>query len=142
MKMDVICICRQQPQKNDNLLECLNESCENGKFFHLHCLNYKRRPNNSKTTWRCDKCKVHLTSKKLPGRNKLQQHSDMKSSTSMANCTSKNCNFEDILSDDSLESDELSDILLTHIGTGHTDKSGSLATLTDINFGIVLSPSE
>ena len=28
----------------------------NGKFFHLSCMNYKRKPNNAKTTWICLNC--------------------------------------------------------------------------------------
>ena len=28
----------------------------NGKFFHLTCVNYKRKPNNAKTTWICPNC--------------------------------------------------------------------------------------
>ena len=38
------------------LIECHNNPCMNGQFFHLTCMNYKRKPNNAKTTWNCPNC--------------------------------------------------------------------------------------
>ena len=38
------------------LTGCHNNPCMNGKFFHLTCVNYKRKPNNAKTTWICPNC--------------------------------------------------------------------------------------
>ena len=64
LKEECICIWNQNPHKNDNLLQCQNELCTNGTFFHLKCLNYKRRPNNSKTTWKCGKCKTDIDTRK------------------------------------------------------------------------------
>lgn len=46
-----------KPCASDRLLKCLNKSCNNGKFFHLTCLKYKRMPNNSQTTWICPGCR-------------------------------------------------------------------------------------
>ena len=53
LSLDSICICQAVPQQSDKLLECHNENCQSGKFFHLTCLGYKKMPNNSKTTWKC-----------------------------------------------------------------------------------------
>lgn len=57
MSLDCICMCKSKPIKSEKLLQCHNESCENGRFFHLNCLNYKRMPNNSQTTWVCPSCR-------------------------------------------------------------------------------------
>lgn len=54
---DSICVCASKATLNDKLLECHNDKCTNGKFFHLICLGLKRMPNNSKTTWQCPACK-------------------------------------------------------------------------------------
>ena len=37
-----ICVCMRKPQNGDKLIECHSDSCSNGKFFHMSCLNYKR----------------------------------------------------------------------------------------------------
>ena len=57
MSLDSICICKSRPNDSEKLLQCHNESCDNGKFFHLICLNYKKMSNNSQTTWVCLQCK-------------------------------------------------------------------------------------
>ena len=63
MSLDCICICHSKPVKSEKLLQCHNATCKNGGFFHLNCLNYKRMPNNSQTTWVCPACrkKVKVT---------------------------------------------------------------------------------
>ncbi|KXJ23861.1 Chromatin modification-related protein YNG2 [Exaiptasia diaphana] len=61
MKLSSVCICGKKPCRTDKLLKCNNNECENGQFFHLHCLDYKRMPSNSKTTWMCSNCKVKRT---------------------------------------------------------------------------------
>lgn len=55
--LDSICVCKKKPSETDKLLECHNEGCKNGRFFHLACINLKRMPNTSKTTWVCPACK-------------------------------------------------------------------------------------
>ncbi|CAH3031325.1 unnamed protein product, partial [Pocillopora meandrina] len=55
--LDSICVCKKKPSETDKLLECHNEGCKNGRFFHLACVNLKRMPNTSKTTWVCPACK-------------------------------------------------------------------------------------
>ena len=57
MSFDFICMCKSKPNESEKLLQCQSESCENGRFFHLQCLNYKRMPNNSQTTWTCPSCR-------------------------------------------------------------------------------------
>ena len=54
---ETVCICKSKPVVGEKLLKCHNESCENGSYFHLPCLQYKRMPSNSKTTWLCQWCK-------------------------------------------------------------------------------------
>ena len=41
----------------------MNSECSNSTYFHLDCLNPKRRPNNYKTNWLCSACH---TSSSLP----------------------------------------------------------------------------
>ena len=57
MSFDFICMCKSKPNESEKLLKCHSESCENGRFFPLKCLNYKRMPNNSQTTWTCPSCR-------------------------------------------------------------------------------------
>lgn len=57
LRLDSVCVCKQKPNLTDRLLECHNSSCQNGNFFHLPCINLKRMPNNSNTTWLCPACK-------------------------------------------------------------------------------------
>ena len=51
-----ICVCNEKAKENDRLIECHNSPCTNGIYFHLACMNYKRRPNNAQTTWICPDC--------------------------------------------------------------------------------------
>ena len=39
-----------------SLLKYVNSECSNSTYFHLDCLNPKRRPNNYKTNWLCSAC--------------------------------------------------------------------------------------
>ena len=61
MKFASVCICYKKPNMTDILLKCHNSNCKNGQFFHLHCLDYRRMPYNSQTTWMCSNCKVSRT---------------------------------------------------------------------------------
>lgn len=63
LKLDSICVCGLSLKVNERLLECHSENCQSGKFFFIQCLDYKRMPYNSQTTWVCSNCKVslHLT---------------------------------------------------------------------------------
>ena len=51
-----ICVCNQKATQRDKLIEYHNNPCINETFFHLSCMNYKRKPNNAKTTWICPDC--------------------------------------------------------------------------------------
>ena len=73
LKEECTCICNQKPQKNDNFLQCQNQLRTDGKFFHLKCLNYKRRPNNIKTTWKSGKCKTDIHTQKNLGIVKVNE---------------------------------------------------------------------
>ena len=57
-KLENICTCQKKAEPNEKLLKCHNELCSSGKFFHLTCMSYKRYPNNAKTTWVCNNCKI------------------------------------------------------------------------------------
>lgn len=57
LKQETICICKQKALKTDKLLECHSDSCLNGKYFHLQCVNHKRMPSNATTTWKSPDCK-------------------------------------------------------------------------------------
>ncbi len=63
LALETICVCKTKAKVDDNIIECHNESCKQGKFFHISCLGYKRRPYNSKTTWCCDYCKGNCKKK-------------------------------------------------------------------------------
>ena len=52
-----LCICKAKPTSTDKLVKCHGESCTNGKYFQLACLDLKRLPNNHRTTWKCPPCK-------------------------------------------------------------------------------------
>ena len=58
-----------------NHLKCVNENCLNGKYFHLKCLGYKKRPNNYKTQWLCNGC-IATKGQVSPKRAKLDEHDD------------------------------------------------------------------
>ncbi|KXJ04621.1 hypothetical protein AC249_AIPGENE19189, partial [Exaiptasia diaphana] len=57
LNLDSICMCDSKAKSGDRLIECHTKYCTNGKFFHLDCLNYKRMPKNSRSTWICSGCK-------------------------------------------------------------------------------------
>ena len=40
-----ICVCLAKPYNGDKLIECHSDSCNDGTFFHMSCLNYKRKQN-------------------------------------------------------------------------------------------------
>ena len=72
-----ICICNQKATQSDKLIECHNNPCINGTFFHLSCMNYKCKPNSSKTTWICPDCgraNLHDTKAKVKVTNVNNVH--------------------------------------------------------------------
>ncbi|KXJ10160.1 hypothetical protein AC249_AIPGENE21827 [Exaiptasia diaphana] len=90
LKVDSVCLCQKKALQTDRLLECHNESCASGRFFHLQCLNYKRMPNNAKATWICPTCA--LNNVKTKGvKNKTT--SEAKSSKKKLNLSQAKCNI-------------------------------------------------
>lgn len=63
LKLDSICVCGLSLKVNERLLKCHSENCQSGKFFFIQCLDYKRMPYNSQTTWVCSNCKVSQAAK-------------------------------------------------------------------------------
>ena len=53
MSLDCFCVCKKKATPT----ECNGSNCPHGEFFHLQCLNYKRRPNN-RVNWKCNRCKT------------------------------------------------------------------------------------
>ena len=87
----------------------------------MKCLNYKRRPNNSRTTWKCGKCKADIhTQKNL---NTVKIHEAEYIDDSNADNLVENFDFEDISIEEFLLSD---DIVLTDVTTGQTNKQHHL----------------
>ena len=117
MTCDSICICNAKPTPTDKLVECHGESCKNGKYFHLACLDLKRMPNNHRTTWKCPACK--------------------KVAPAQATTTSTICSS---LSDSSSSEDE-SDVVITKVTQSKTDKTSALANLTDYHFHLIINPT-
>ena len=78
LKLDCICVCKKKPLPSDKLLKCHNPLCENGQFFHLACLNFKRMSNNALTTWECMGCisggKGKPNTKEAKEQRTLQMH--------------------------------------------------------------------
>ena len=116
---DTICICSSTLSPSDRLLNCNNVSFQYGKCFHLDCLGYKRLPTTSKTTWKCHNCKF------LP-------HSAARSS-SLHN--SESCS---LIGDGDVNSDSNDEIEITKVNIGQTDKTPSLASLTESDYKIIL----
>ena len=116
---DSICICQKKALENDKLIECHRSDCKNGVFFHLSCLNYKRLPNNHKTTWLC----YDFLTKKPSGKKSEQKQEN---------------NVDNDFVFDSNDTDDL--ILVNATATGSTpmDKNAQLANLTQY-FAIIES---
>ena len=88
MKFASVCICYKKPNMTDILLKCHNSNCKNGQFFHLHCLDYRRMPYNSQTTWMCSNCKVCRTYQ--PAVQGPSQTSQQTAKTPATTCSSFN----------------------------------------------------
>ena len=71
LQLQSICVCKKTPMATDKLLECHNDSCENGKFFHLPCIKFQRMPKNAYTTWKCPQC--NCKKKQRPSKTAFQQ---------------------------------------------------------------------
>lgn len=106
-------MCNKKAVADDRLLECQEPKCKNGKFFHLNCLNYKRRPNNS-SSWRCNKCKS------VPGNKQSDSSQPLTPPT---------------------HNDNQDEVIIVKATTAQTNTTGPLATLTNNAFAIILCPT-
>ena len=153
MKLDAICVCHSKPKVNERLLKCRSESCQKGKFFHLNCLDYKRMPNNSQTTWMCSSCKVAQTAKATTSRSTgpttrtstLNIQTAAASNSGVQVTHSSQPTKRELNSTatcvSSVSSDDESDVEITGESTGNLDKTGALGALNDSHYEIINSPS-
>ena len=119
-KLERICTCQKKAQASDKLLKCHNELCSSGKFFHLSCMSYKRYPNNAKTSWVCNNCKI-TTHKGVPP-----------TPTTMEPQTSGNTDFQAA----STRCDP-SVLFVGETVNTNVNKTGSLGCLTDQEFALI-----
>ena len=170
LHQDSISICNSKPKSGDRLLECHSKDCLNGKFFHLGCLNCKRIPNNSKSTWICNSCKgkPHKENDVSISTAKASQpittpstechSSKSKSLNQSTTCTSSSpqdftCSDDDNNvhdpsdidnSDNELsddQSDSDDDVEITNVTRGNTDKTTCLGNLTQADYDSIESPT-
>lgn len=111
---DSICICSVKATLHDKLVQCHNQNCTSGKFFHIPCLGLKRMPNNSKTTWQCPACRKSKTAK-------------LKATTYASYSSSSSSETED------------DQAKVTGVSVGVTNKTGVLGNLTQSDFDIINS---
>ena len=126
-------------------MKCMIENCENGLFFHMACLNYKRMPNNYKTIWVCPKCKLDKKT-----RTESKSKSLLQDTCSDMNPVDKT----DVLQSGALCSDnelfdnyenDITDNDIVYVGsfpsTTPFNKTSSLGVLTEKDFDVVGSPT-
>ena len=139
LSLESVCICQRKAKIEESIIECHNPFCENGKFFHISCLGYKRKPNNSKTTWQCDKCKANPHRQPEP---RVRRVSQQPSVQEHAGETSKH--EGSTLNKDTLDLavfvDHSRDILITEETIGQAEQYAQLETLNERHFELVLSP--
>ena len=170
LHQDSISICNSKPKSGDRLLECHSKDCLNGKFFHLGCLNCKRIPNNSKSTWICNSCKgkphkendVSISTAKasqpITTPSTEYHSSKSKSLNQSTTCTSSSpqdftCSDDDNnvhdLSDIDNSDNELSDdqsesdddVEINNVTRGNIDKTTCLGNLTQADYDSTESPT-
>ena len=124
VKLDTaICICNQKATTSDKRIECHNNPCMNGMFFHLTCMNYKRKPNNAKTTWICPNCSA---ANLYATKTKVARGDSVKASTCNSVSTPNNGNlnkhhFKRILSPTAWLDDDI--ILEVHLNLKKIDST-------------------
>ena len=150
MKLDAICVCHSKPRVNERLLKCHGENGQNGKFFHLNCLDYKRMPNNSKTTWMCRSCKVAQTDKATTSRSTGPTTCTSTLNIRIAAASNSGVQLTQSAQPTKRElnptatcdsSDDESEVEITGESTGNLDKTGALVALNDSHYEIINSPS-
>ncbi len=114
--MECICLCKVKPNVGDKLLKCHNDKCSSGKFFHLHCMLYKRYPNFYKSSWLCSNCKLDsICSKK---------------SVKPPSEASENSPLDDVVY-----------LGTTMLSEGDVDKYSIIAELTSHDYDVIESPT-
>lgn len=142
-----ICVCNQKAMPTDRLLECQEKNCPHGKFFHLGCLNYKRRPNNS-INWRCSKCKSNA--KIMPDDRKPKDVSSRNSTVqkpvspvllplpTIPSPISTQSSTVDSESDSDSSDQELELVKVAHVKSNTRD---SISSLTCSDYDLIISPT-
>ena len=138
IKLDSVCVCGTKPTIADKLLKCHNSECKNGQFFHLHCLDYKRMPNNCRTTWMCSSCKANKPCQPTaPNQSSTSSTATITCSSSTPPLGVHNSMPTSYASD--LSSDD--DVKVTKVTQGVTNKNAALGDLTECHFDIITSPN-
>eukprot|EP00112_Aurelia_sp_Birch-Aquarium-sp1_P020242 Seg5178.1 transcript_id=Seg5178.1/GoldUCD/mRNA.D3Y31 product="hypothetical protein" protein_id=Seg5178.1/GoldUCD/D3Y31 len=111
LNLTTICICETKANIDDKVIKCQAKECKSGQFFHLSCLGYKRRPNNSKKSWVCSYCRANGTTDQAT--------------------TSKQ---------DQLSCDTDLDIEIIKVAEKKSEKFAPLGTLHDNHYNEIMSP--
>ncbi|KAI8519156.1 hypothetical protein Bbelb_024130 [Branchiostoma belcheri] len=115
LSLQSVCVCQKTPLQTDKLLECHNNGCESGKFFHLTCINYKRMPNNASTTWVCSDCKRKLRS------------------NNMSSTCSSTDNIPSVFEEE--------EVTVTGVSVNkNVDRFGQMCNMTDHHYGLIMDP--
>ena len=145
LSLDSICICQAVPQQSDKLLKCHNENCQGGKFFHLTCLGYKKRPNNSKTTWKCTDCQKHYA-KPFHDSTAVSTGTCQENPVATTTCSSQSHNDKPELyesgnaHDFDSEEESADDIEVTMVTTCESERHRSLRNLDEQDYQLIMSP--
>ncbi len=123
LKIAIICKCGKKAKASDKLIECHSAKCSKGKFFHLECLGYKKRPNNSKSTWKCDYCRINKNSEEV--------------SPDFGDIDINELD-EDIIDKEMFEDDE---VQVTKVTIGQAKRYEAFGSLTDQHYQLISSPS-
>ena len=116
------------------MIECHSEPCNNGKFFHMSCLNYKRMPNISKTTWQCNGWKLNSRGKTTTRKHEESIHIKDCESEDFNKFDCQNVNFDepiDLFEPNGLSksNDSDDDLTLMEVTTGEAEKMAALGNL-------------
>ena len=111
----------------------------------MSCLNYKQMPNNAKTTWQCNGCK--LNSRGKTATRKLEESINIKDyeSEDFNKFDCQNVNFDepiDLFEPNGLSesSDSDDDLTLMEVITGEAEKMTALGNLTEEHYKLISSP--
>ena len=139
------CVFMAKPQNGDKLIECHSEPCNDRKLFHMSCLNYKRMPNNAKTTWQCNGCKLNSRGKTTT--RKLEESTNRKDceSEDFNKLDCQNVNFDepiDLFEPNGLSesNDSDGDLTLMKVTTGEAEKMAALENLTEKHYKLISFP--